>query len=554
MEPVQTLLALAERTLESRGATLPPPVAGERLAEAEAALGSKLAPSLRAFWERYDGATAGTLRVLSVAEALDRRGKVVEGLLPVAEDGERLFAVDRQAADSEGEWPVLDAQSFDPEGTTFLRFLLAILESELSRKVERDPEHAPHWVAWAESLEADPAAAEGVLLRGVLSARPVTASLLLALGELAARGGRAAEAKANFEAAILAETVDRRDEAARLDAAAERLALARAEGDTASAERCLAALGDRRASTAAVWRDELLHAVARGDQEWSRHALDVLRAIQPDDADAARLGTLGDAVREAASLVLEGRGAIARGETGKATALMRRATHRAELAIAFAGLAEALDRAGQPGAVEAAHQATRINPVLPEAWFELGEAHLQEGNDGAAERAFRQVLTIDPAWSLAHTKLAQALIRLGKPSEAVDEARKGVSEGDDPFFAHSILGDALFESGDHADAAGAYEEALQLQSEDHWTLHQAALATTEAGNYPRAADLYDLALKHNPDRCHRTLADYADLKRRMGRIGDAVRLYREAVKAAPDHREYKEMLRAAQKELSGAPN
>ena len=68
-----------------------------------------------------------------------------------------------------------------------------------------------------------------------------------------------------------------------------------------------------------------------------------------------------------------------------------------------------------------------------------------------------------------------------------------------------------------------------------------------------SADLYDLALKHK-DRCHRTLADYADLKRRMGRIGGAVKLYREAVKAAPDHREYKEMLREAQKELSAAPN
>jgi tetratricopeptide (TPR) repeat protein len=554
MEPVATLLALVERGLTERGATLHPPAQAERLAEAEAALGSKLAPSLRAFWERHDGAVAGALSVLSVADALERRAEAADGLLPVVEDGDRRFAADRQAADGDGEWPVIDAYSFDPEGTTFLRFLLAVIETDLARKVERDPEHAPHWVAWAESLESDPAAAEAVLQRGVLSARPVTTSLLLALGELAARGGRTAEAKANFEAAILADAVDRRDETARLDAAAERLVLARAEGDATTAERCLAALGERRASTAAVWRDELLHAVARADRDWARHALEVVRALQPDDADAPRLGTLADGVREAASLVLEGRGAIARGEAGKATTLMRRATNRAELAIAFAGLAEALDRAGQPGAVEAALQATRINPVLPEAWFELGEAHLQEGNDRAAERAFREVLKLDPAWALAHTKLAQVLIRLGRPTDAVEEAKQGVSEGEDPFFAQSILGDALFEAGEHAEAAAAYEEALRLQNEDHWTLHQAALATTEAGNYPRAADLYDLALRHNPDRCHRTLADYAELKRRMGRIGDAVKLYREAVKAAPDHREYKEMLREAQKELSSAPN
>jgi len=554
MDPIRTLLALAERALEKRGATLLSPAPAERIAEVEAALGGKLPPSLRVFWERHQEASVGTLHVLSPQDALQRRTAAAEGLLPIALDGERLYALDRQGADGDGEWPVLDAQSFDPEGTTFLRFLLAALETEISRKVDRDPEHAPHWVQWAESLDGDPEAAEGVLVRGALAARPVTCSLLLALGELAARAGRIAEAKDHFDSAMAAEALDRRDESARLDAAAERLALARVDDDAATAERCLAALGDRRASTAAVWRDELLHAVARDDKEWARHAQEVLRAIQPDDSDAARLGTLADAVREAASLVLEGRGAIARGETGKAATLMRRATHRAELAIAFAGLAEALDRAGQPGAVEAAHQATRINPVLPEAWFELGEGQLQEGNDAGAERAFRQVLAIDPAWALARTKLAQALVRMGKTADAVEEARKGAQDSEDPFFAQSILGDALFEAGEHAEAARAYEEALRLQSEDHWTLHQAALATTEAGNYPRAADLYDLALVHNPDRCHRTLADYAELKRRMGRIGDAVRLYREAVKAAPEHREYKELLREAQKELSSAPN
>jgi len=554
MDPMATLLVLAGQTLHGRNATLASPAEGRRLAEAEAALGGALAPSLRAFWERYDGATVGKLRVLSVAEALERRGVVTEGLLPVIEHEERLYALDPQGADGDGEWPVIDARSFDPEGTTFLRFLLAAMETEPAKKAERDPEHAPHWVAWAESLDADPRAAEDVLARGVLAARPVTASLVLTLAELAMRAGRVADAKEHLEAAMRAEILDRRDESARLDAVAQRLAIARAENDGPTAERCLALLGDHRAMTAGVWRDELLHAVAKGDEKWTRHAADVLRAIQPDDADAARLVTLADSMREAASLVLEGRGAIVRGELSKATMLMRRATNRAELAVAFTGLAEALDRSGQPGAVEAAYQATKLGPTLPEAWFELGEAHLQEGNDVAAERAFREVLKLDPAWKLVHTKLAQALIRHGRIADAVEEARQGAEDSDDPFFAHSILGDALFELGDHASAAQAYEMALSMQNEDHWTLHQAALATAEAGNYPRAADLYEQALRHNPDRCHRTLADFADLKRRMGRIGDAVRLYREAVKAAPDHREYKELLRDAQKELSSAPN
>ena len=62
--------------------------------------------------------------------------------------------------------------------------------------------------------------------------------------------------------------------------------------------------------------------------------------------------------------------------------------------------------------------------------------------------------------------------------------------------------------------------------------------------------------QENNDRegCHQTLIDYGDLLRRVGRICDAVRLYRRAVAACPNDTEWRQMLREAERELMSAPN
>ena len=50
------------------------------------------------------------------------------------------------------------------------------------------------------------------------------------------------------------------------------------------------------------------------------------------------------------------------------------------------------------------------------------------------------------------------------------------------------------------------------------------------------------------------MVDYADHLRRLGRIGDAVKLYRRAVAAVPGEVDWKQTLREAERELLAAPN
>ena len=206
------------------------------------------------------------------------------------------------------------------------------------------------------------------------------------------------------------------------------------------------------------------------------------------------------------------------------------------------------------GALDAGRRATRQNPLLLEGWREQGEAELEAGDFGGAERAFRKVVEIDPTYGLGFAKLAQVLLEQERTLEALEAISTAADHGGDPFFVAAIRGDVYAEMERHSEAAEAYDDALKIDPEDHWALHQAAVEHGAAGHVLRANELFEAALKHDRDGCHQTLVDFGDHLRRSGRIGDAVRLYRKAVQAVPGDPEWKQTLKEAERELLAAPN
>jgi tetratricopeptide (TPR) repeat protein len=226
----------------------------------------------------------------------------------------------------------------------------------------------------------------------------------------------------------------------------------------------------------------------------------------------------------------------------------------AELGAAHALLAEALNATRARGAVEAAEKATALNPYLVDGWRELGDAYLEANDLKSAERAFRRVVEMDATYGLGFAKLAQVLLEQGRTLEALEAITEAGERGGDPFFIAAIRGDIYAEMERHNEAAEAYDEALDIEPEDHWALHQAALEHGFAGHPSRATALFQAALEHDGDGCHQTLVDYADHLRKLGRIGDAVKLYRRAVAAVPTDQEWRQALRDAERELLAAPN
>jgi len=588
-EPARTLIGEIERVVSALPDTvLFHGVGAEGLQRFQAIMGVAPPPGLAAFLTAHDGGLLGPeARLLTVDESVARATGTKRtpglsnwpvGLWPIADRTGRRYALDAEEANGDGEWPVVEVteRGVDRVGTSFLRFL-HVLCAELATggvageaavalaetRCQRDPGLADHWLDFAELLEPAGRAEEidATLASALLAATPPTPALMLAIGMRAVRGGDNDGALRAFSDAIALEPVGARDDDARLDAAALVSVLASERGDAAAAAAARALLGEAMVATAAFWRGEALAALAEPKEDKASLvgalALRIVGALDPEDRDLPKLLAPTPALRDGLRQLQAAREAL---ESGHADAAARDA--RAALALpALAGLgaaqaflAEALNAVRAPDAVAAARKATELNPALVDGWRELGDAELEAGSLKEAEAAFRHVVAMDATYGLGYAKLAQVLLEEGRTLEALDAIGEAGTRGGDPFFIAAIRGDIYAEMDRHSDAADAYDQALAFEPDDHWALHQAALEHGLAGNTARASELFQSALEHDREGCHQTLIDYGNHLRRLGRIGDAVKLYRRAVAAVPGDPEWKQTLREAERELLAAPN
>jgi tetratricopeptide (TPR) repeat protein len=591
-EPAQTLIGEVERVVSTLpDAVLYPGLGSEAVRRFQAAMGVAPPPGLAAFLAAHDGGLLGAeARLLTFEQAAGRArgtrptlglGAWPAGLWPVVDRDGRHYALDAEEASGDGEWPVVEVseRGVDRVGTSLLRFL-HVLCAELAlgdatsgeaaaialaeTRCQRDPGLADHWLDLAELLDPAGRASEidATLAAALRAATPPTPALMLAIGMRSVRAGDTEAALRAFKDAIALEPIGARDDDARLDAAALVMVLAADQGDAAGATAARALLAEATAATAAFWRGEALTAIAESESGGERSqirelALRIVSTLEPNDSDLPKLRAPTSELRAGLRRLQVAREAL---EAGQADAAAREARAAlgspalAELGAAQAFLAEALNAVRDSGALVAAQRATELNPTLVDGWRELGDAKLEANALADAEAAFRKVVAMDKTYGLGYAKLAQVLLEQGRTLEALDAISEAAQRGGDPFFIAAIRGDIYAEMERHHDAAEAYDQALAFEPEDHWALHQAAIEHGYAGNTSRASELFQAALTHDREGCHQTLVDYGDHLRRLGRIGDAVKLYRKAVAAVPGDADWKQTLREAERELLAAPN
>jgi len=598
VDPVRTLVGALERELAAvPGVSLLPGLGADADSRFAAIFGGPPPPGLKAFLAAHDGGRLpGGSKLLTLAEAAERLPAIASaghtGLWPFLENAGRQYALDAEGATPDGEWPVVEITSggLDRVGTSLLRFL-NVLAAELTagaaagapvsegegtrpprsltlaeERTRRDPGLADHWLELAQLQEeaGDDAAVDATLASAVRAATPPTPALLFAVGMRSALHQDWSAAGRAFEDAMALEPLTARDDDARLDAAAVVYVLASERGDAAAVATARRLLADGATATGAFWRVEALHAMGADPEEADapevRLRVDlgsrIVAALVPDDPDIARVKEpRSPATVSGLRSLRRAREALELGRPDEAVRLGRAAVEQLpELGAAWALLAEALNATHDRAALAAARKATQFNPGLVEGWRELGDAELEAGDYRAAERAFRKVVEIDDSYGLGFAKLAQVLLEQERTLEALEAIGAAAERGGDPFFVAAIRGDVYAEMERHAEAAAAYDDALKIDPEDHWALHQAAVEHGHAGHLTRASELFEAALKNDRDGCHQTLIDFGDLLRKSGRIGDAVRMYRKAVAAVPGDTEWKQTLKEAERELLAAPN
>jgi len=89
----------------------------------------------------------------------------------------------------------------------------------------------------------------------------------------------------------------------------------------------------------------------------------------------------------------------------------------------------------------------------------LGSLSYQQGDNKAAEQAFRLSIQLQPDSSLAYANLNFALVRQGRADEALRVVQQGLQVRPSAVL-YSSLGMALFQRGDYVGAAKAYERAV----------------------------------------------------------------------------------------------
>ena len=140
-------------------------------------------------------------------------------------------------------------------------------------------------------------------------------------------------------------------------------------------------------------------------------------------------------------------------------------------ALAYAGLADSYLLLGSywveslTEAKAAAEQALQLDPSLGEAHVALGQIKLWlDWEWAAAEREFKQGISLNPSSALAHNQYAMYLATLGRTAEAIAQARRALDLDPLSSIVNSDLGWHLLFAGQHAEAIAQFRKTLEFDA------------------------------------------------------------------------------------------
>jgi protein O-GlcNAc transferase len=95
--------------------------------------------------------------------------------------------------------------------------------------------------------------------------------------------------------------------------------------------------------------------------------------------------------------------------------------------------------------------------------FNQATDYHRSGDLGQAERLYRQILDVEPAYPNVHSNLGVALLASGRANEALACLRQAVALNPNQPAAHINLGNALARQGQLDGAIACFREALRAE-------------------------------------------------------------------------------------------
>lgn len=285
------------------------------------------------------------------------------------------------------------------------------------------------------------------LLDTARSRLPLSAKLLVAIGQLALSEGRYEAAIGDFRKALELEPTD--------IAARFRLGVALRK--------------DRKFDEATA----CFEAVAKVDAEFPGLALE--RGLlhensgRTDEALKAFEDALAKAPNDPDLMLRVGCGNVAAGRAKQAEALLRKVLDQRPLSAEThhcLGRAQLLEGTNLALALRTLERAVELDPYRPEYYLYVGWAANEAGRINVAEQALKKAISLDQGLGDAYWQRGVLRFRQGAIKDAVVDLTKAIELRPSRFEAHAALAEAYYELGMEVRALEQWRIAVQAQPEN----------------------------------------------------------------------------------------
>ena len=128
-----------------------------------------------------------------------------------------------------------------------------------------------------------------------------------------------------------------------------------------------------------------------------------------------------------------------------------------------------------------------------------GDEYFQQGNYEEAVAAYSETLSTDPSNVQVLYGRARAKEELGNEAGAIEDFKEALRYDDRNVRVLIGLGDVYYNQKDFANALFYYEQATNFEKNNALALFKEGRAHHKLGNVEEAMDLYNDALRENPD-------------------------------------------------------
>lgn len=169
-------------------------------------------------------------------------------------------------------------------------------------------------------------------------------------------------------------------------------------------------------------------------------------------------------------------------------------------------------------------------------WNVMGIAYAKSGQFDAAVRAFTRACALNPALPDAHYNLGNALQAAGQIDAAIASYHQALARNPAMVMVYNNLGNALKALGRLDEAASAYQHALGLRPDFAEAHNNLGIVLNDLGKLDQAVAAYHRALTLNP-AVSGVYYNLGSTLRALGQRDQAIAAFRQALALQPDYAE-----------------